>query len=57
VITGRGPIRAEVVRQAATLPVPGEVSFLSDEDLRRLYNTAGLMVHASEVELEGMAVL
>jgi 1,2-diacylglycerol 3-alpha-glucosyltransferase len=57
VITGRGPIRAEVVRQAATLPVPGEVSFLSDEDLRRLYNTADLMVHASEVELEGMAVL
>ena len=30
---------------------------MSDRRLERLYNTADLLVHCSEVELEGMAVL
>src|SRR5439155_299354 len=34
-----------------------EISFVSDQRLERLYNTADLFVHCSEVELEGMAVL
>jgi 1,2-diacylglycerol 3-alpha-glucosyltransferase len=57
VITGRGPAEAEVRRLAASLPVPAEIGFVSDGELRRLLATADLLVHASEVELEGMAVL
>jgi 1,2-diacylglycerol 3-alpha-glucosyltransferase len=57
VVTGRGPEEARVRRLGATLPIPAEVGFLSDGELRRLLVTADLLVHASEVELEGMAVL
>lgn len=57
VITGRGPEEARVRRRAATLPRPAEVGFLSDAELEALLSTADLVVHASEVELEGMAVL
>ena len=57
VITGRGPEEARVRRRAATLPRPAEVGFVSDAELQALLATADLVVHASEVELEGMAVL
>jgi glycosyltransferase involved in cell wall biosynthesis len=57
VVTGRGPEEARVRRLAATLPRPAEVGFVSDAELRRLLATADLLLHASEVELEGMAVL
>lgn len=57
VVTGRGPEKARVIRLAAALPVPAEVTFVSDEDLTGLLSTADVLIHASEVELEGMAVL
>lgn len=57
VVTGRGPEADRVARLGSTLPLPAEVTFVSDEDLGRLLRTADLLVHASEVELEGMAVL
>lgn len=57
VIAGRGPLHDTLERQAKSLPVPVELGFKSDEELLRLYQTADLYVHASEVELEGMAVL
>jgi glycosyltransferase involved in cell wall biosynthesis len=57
VITGRGPQAARVRRLAATLPLAAQVTFVSDGELLRLFRTADLMVHASEYELEGMAVL
>ena len=57
VITGRGPLEREVRRQASDLPVPPQVGFVSEERLRALLRDADLLVHASEVELEGMAVL
>ncbi len=57
VITGRGPEEARVRRAAATLPRPAEVTFVPDAELRRLLGSADLLVHASEVELEGMAVV
>jgi 1,2-diacylglycerol 3-alpha-glucosyltransferase len=57
VITGRGPQEREVRGRATTLPVPAEVGFLSEPALRSLLATADLLVHASEVELEGVAVL
>ncbi len=57
VVTGRGPEEARVRRLGRTLPLPAEVGFVSDGELGRLLATADLLVHASEVELEGMAVL
>jgi len=57
VITGRGPEERRVRRLAATLPRPAEVAFVSDDALLRLLQGADLLLHASEVELEGMAVL
>jgi len=57
VLTGRGPDGDRIRSLAATLPVPAEMGFVSEGDLKRLLHTADLMVHASEVELEGMAVL
>jgi len=57
VITGQGPLREELERKAAKLPNPALVEYVSQPELIRLYNTADLLIHASEVELEGMAVL
>jgi glycosyltransferase involved in cell wall biosynthesis len=57
VVTGRGPREADVRRRAATLPVPAEVGYVTDAELRRLLATADLLVHSSEQELEGIAVL
>jgi glycosyltransferase involved in cell wall biosynthesis len=57
VVTGRGPQEADVRRRARALPLPAEVGYVSDGELRRLLATADLLVHASELELEGMAVL
>ncbi|MDH7499069.1 MAG: glycosyltransferase, partial [candidate division NC10 bacterium] len=57
VITGKGPEEKRVRRLAGSLPLSAKVGFVGGEELRRLLNTAALLVHASEVELEGMAVL
>jgi glycosyltransferase involved in cell wall biosynthesis len=57
VVTGRGPEEAAIRRSAASLPLPAEVGYVEDAELLRLLRTADLLVHASEVELEGMAVL
>ena len=57
VVAGAGPRERELRRRALRLPHPPEISFVSDQRLERLYNTADLFVHCSEVELEGMAVL
>jgi len=57
VVTGAGPRERELRRRALRLPHPPEIGFVSDRRLERLYNTADLLVHCSEVELEGMAVL
>jgi len=57
VVTGRGPEAGRVAALGRTLPLPAEVTFVPDEELLRLFHTADLLLHASEVELEGMAVL
>ncbi|HSN13574.1 MAG TPA: glycosyltransferase [Anaeromyxobacteraceae bacterium] len=57
VVVGKGPREASVRRLAAALPVPAEVRSVPDEELLRLLRAADLLVHASELELEGMAVL
>jgi glycosyltransferase involved in cell wall biosynthesis len=57
IVTGKGPIEAKIKELGRRLPNPPRMGFVSDEELLRLYNAADLFVHASEVELEGMAVL
>ena len=57
VVAGAGPLERQLRRAAARLPHPPEIGFVSDRRLERLYNSADLLVHCSEVELEGMAVL
>jgi len=57
VITGGGPELGRIRALAATLPLPAEVTFVPEAELLRLLRTADLMLHASELELEGMAVL
>ena len=57
VIAGRGPLHDRLEELAKDHPSRVELGFQSDEELLRLYQTADLYVHPSEVELEGMAVL
>jgi len=56
-LCGKGPVRNKIIRMGKRLPHPPRVFSPSDEELIRLYNTADLYVHASEIELEGMSVL
>lgn len=57
VVAGDGQRREELVRISRDLPHPPEIGFVSDDRLGRLYNSADLLVHCGEIELEGMAVL
>jgi glycosyltransferase involved in cell wall biosynthesis len=57
VVAGAGPLEARLRRAARELPCPCEIGFVDEGRLERLYNTADLLVHCSEVELEGMALL
>jgi 1,2-diacylglycerol 3-alpha-glucosyltransferase len=57
VILGTGPRRDELERLGATLPSPPVFGFLPTAELIPYYSAAVLCVHASEVEVEGMAVL
>lgn len=57
VVTGQGALRAELIDLGNTLPNPAFFEYVSQEKLISLLNTADLFIHASEIELEGMAVL
>jgi glycosyltransferase involved in cell wall biosynthesis len=57
VLAGEGPRGDELRRLAQSLPRGAEIGFLPREELLRYFTQADLFVHASEVELEGMAVL
>jgi 1,2-diacylglycerol 3-alpha-glucosyltransferase len=57
VMAGAGPRQAALTALAATLPRPVEIGFLPRERLVRLFHTADLFVHCSEIELEGIAVI
>ena len=54
---GRGPEEDRLRSLSAMLPVPAEIRLVEEEDMPRLMRAADLLVHASEIELEGMAVL
>jgi 1,2-diacylglycerol 3-alpha-glucosyltransferase len=57
VVAGAGPREAELRRLMRKTGVQGELGFLPRERLLKLLGTADLLIHASEVELEGIAVL
>jgi len=57
VICGAGPEEARLRRAAATLPTPAEFRVVEVDDVPDVLRAADLLVHASEIELEGMAVL
>lgn len=57
VIAGRGPLEHRLLDQAHGIPAEIRIGFVSDQELLRLYQTSDLYVHASEVELEGIAPL
>ena len=57
VITGKGPLLHELQEMGNTLANPAEFVYVSQQELIGLFNTAQLFVHASEIELEGMAVM
>ncbi len=57
VLSGSGPREAALKKLAATLPNGAEIGFLPREQLLVTFAKANLFIHASEVELEGMAVL
>jgi 1,2-diacylglycerol 3-alpha-glucosyltransferase len=57
VLSGAGPKEAEYKELASALPNGAEIGFLPRETLLDDFTQADLFIHASEVELEGMAVL
>jgi 1,2-diacylglycerol 3-alpha-glucosyltransferase len=57
ILAGGGPREKKLRALARGLPHPPEIGFLPRERLARLLASADLFVHASEVELEGIAVL
>ena len=57
VIAGKGPLDAKLHALAADHPGRIRLGFVSDDELLALYQTADVYVHASEVELEGMAAV
>jgi glycosyltransferase involved in cell wall biosynthesis len=57
VLSGSGPRDAELRQLARSLPNGAEIGFLPRETLLEHFAEADLFIHASEVELEGMAVL
>lgn len=53
---GRGPLTAKLSRQAQSLGAQVQVRFIEDDALVATYQQAELLVHPSDVELEGLAV-
>jgi len=56
-VTGDGALKDELIALGNTLPNPAIFEYVTQEKLIELFNTADLFVHASDIELEGMAVL
>jgi glycosyltransferase involved in cell wall biosynthesis len=57
VVAGAGPLEEPLRRRAHEHGLAVEFGYVSDDRLVQLQSEAQLFVHASEVELEGMAVL
>jgi 1,2-diacylglycerol 3-alpha-glucosyltransferase len=57
VIAGPGTLDPKIRKQAELLPNGAEIGFVDRARLQELFESADLFVHASEIELEGMAVV
>ncbi|MCU0846357.1 MAG: glycosyltransferase [Spirochaetes bacterium] len=57
IATGDGPRKNALIQMGKSLPNKPVFDFVPFDELIRLYNTADLYVHPSEVELESMSVL
>jgi glycosyltransferase involved in cell wall biosynthesis len=57
VVAGAGALEKRLRARAAKRRLSVEFGYVSNERLAQLYDEATLFVHASEVELEGMAVV
>ena len=57
VVCGHGPEESRLRQLAAALPVPAEFRVVDEDDMPALMRSADLLVHAADVELEGMALL
>ena len=57
IVTGEGPMKERLIEMGRMLPNEPFFLYLPLKELIRLYNTADLYVHPSEVELESMSVL
>ena len=57
VVCGAGPEEARLRRAGATLENPAEFRLVEVDEVPRVMRAADLLVHASEIETEGMAVL
>jgi len=57
VLCGHGPEAERLRRLSATLPRPAQLRVVEEADMPALMRSADLLIHASEIELEGMAVL
>jgi 1,2-diacylglycerol 3-alpha-glucosyltransferase len=57
ILCGQGPEEERLRRLSASLPLPAEIRVVEEVDMPGVMRGADLLVHASEIELEGMAVL
>ncbi len=57
VVAGAGPLELRLRRLAQRRGVPVEFGYVSQDRLAQLHDEARVFIHASEVELEGMAVV
>jgi len=57
VILGDGPLREQLAVRGSGLTNPPRFGFVPTGELPRYYSAADLLVHAAQVELEGMSVL
>ena len=57
VVYGRGPEEERLRRLGGTLPLPAQFRVVEPEEMPAVMRRADLLVHASEIEIEGMAVL
>jgi 1,2-diacylglycerol 3-alpha-glucosyltransferase len=57
VLCGHGPEEERLRALSSTLPLPAEIRVVEEERMPDVMRRADLLVHASEIELEGMAVL
>jgi len=57
VLAGPGTLDPKLRRRAERLPITPEIGFVERARLEELFDTADVLVHPSDVELEGMAVV